>query len=149
MGYPIMFYVSEENKTNLKSIENRSELINSLLKEYFGSSKEVENVLEKKSSEIIELEKKLQEQKEEVSKIIIEKKNIETIEQEKALEDEKKRKIRFYDVLDNFKDLFDLDLTEQEVNEYMWKFDKGLTKMGEYADFIIKKRNETITNETK
>ena len=38
MGYPIMFYVNDDLREALKSINNRSELINSLLREYFNKS---------------------------------------------------------------------------------------------------------------
>jgi hypothetical protein len=38
MGYPIMFYVSDENRENLRSVSNRSELVNKLLAEHFKFS---------------------------------------------------------------------------------------------------------------
>lgn len=63
MGYPIMFYIRDDIRENLKSIPNRSELINQLLSEHFKSIsldnltlEEREKILlEKKRVALIEL----------------------------------------------------------------------------------------------
>jgi hypothetical protein len=70
MGYPIMFYASDDNRENLKSIPNRSELINDLLKKHFQISsidnlpidERIKILEEKKRIALIEMEamKKIQ-----------------------------------------------------------------------------------------
>ena len=35
MGYPTMFYIHDDNKSNLSQVDNKSQLINNLLRDYF------------------------------------------------------------------------------------------------------------------
>jgi DNA-binding winged helix-turn-helix (wHTH) protein len=67
MGYPTMIYVSDDVREKLKEVENRSELVNNLLREHFKFTEDVQKTPEEieKQIEILELqvetEKKIQE----------------------------------------------------------------------------------------
>jgi len=58
MGYPTMFYATDDVRESLKLIKNRSELINKLLIEHFNSliTKTEEELLEELRIKKIELE---------------------------------------------------------------------------------------------
>jgi hypothetical protein len=56
MGYPLMFYVAEDIREQLRSVENRSELINELLRDYFKLAKEEKMTPEELDKKIAMLE---------------------------------------------------------------------------------------------
>lgn len=95
MGYPVMFYVDNDNKENLANVENRSFLVNNLLRKHFLENKPTIDVLKQKLSNIEELKQKIEIEEAEANKIIIEKKQaeFEEIEKEKELKEIEERGI--------------------------------------------------------
>jgi hypothetical protein len=84
MGYPTMFYISEENRSKLTTIGNKSELVNKLLQEYFYNNAVDENLISKQDLTIKELSEKLNREKEQREKIILKVQEVETTKQREA-----------------------------------------------------------------
>jgi hypothetical protein len=112
----------------LQEIENKSELINSLLKTYFGSANYGEDQKNKTQAKIEMLQKQLEREQNQVNKIIVEEKlqerEQEKLEQERirhqenlAIEQENKKKQYAKDVEDLTK-LLGREPNGKEIVEY-------------------------------
>lgn len=69
MGYPLMFYVAEDIREQLKAESNRSELINDLLRKHYEFKKSPTMSLEqmKELREILIKQKELEEEAKKIS----------------------------------------------------------------------------------
>lgn len=156
MGKAKYIYFNDEIIEKLEKVENMSALINKLLHEHFkyGENKTKEDLLSIKTKLEEEAKTKIEIIKKETEKIESQINKIELTEEEQKIEQESKAN-KFADrityVLNNFKTLFNLDLTAEEAGEYLENFDNGLITLQEFRDIIEQRRDdnnkETITEQ--
>jgi hypothetical protein len=88
------FTLDADVSMKLEEIENKSELVNNLLKTYFGTANYSSNALEQTKAKIEILQEQMKKEQEQANKIIIEEKNRQTeIQEEKRRKEDIEREI--------------------------------------------------------
>lgn len=117
MTYIISISLTDENKALIAKVENKSQLINKLLKDYFPKSiaadvEEELKILENQKSKIAEDE----------NKIILKKREIQKIEEDEKAQAEQKKLKQFAKaekLRAMFKEDLGRDITNEELDDYL------------------------------
>ena len=121
MGKQKQIYLSDELYEQCKNI-NASEIISKLLIEYFNSKKSEAELITETMKLKEEKEKIVAEVDEKIEKLEIEVKKVQTIE-EKSKEEEEREQHKLADktsaCINNAKEMFNIDLTEQQAVEFL------------------------------
>lgn len=115
-------YLTEELMKESKNIPNFSELIQRLFKDYLQTKKSKEELIKEKEKIEAEAKRILREQETNLTKITEEVKKVETIEQKtQEAEEMKEHKIanKISDCMSNCKDLFNIEITAEQAEEYV------------------------------
>jgi len=144
-----MIYLTQELFNHLKSENNASGLIQRLLESYYSTGnhltpdelREKKEKLERETAELAEKEaeriKKLLEEKQNEVKTIERKiEDVEKVEIQNILsreEEEQKREEKIFNIINNTLEVFNVEITEQDVMEYL----KGDYKS--IAEFLIER----------
>jgi hypothetical protein len=135
MGYPQMFYIDLSVREHLAGVENKSALVNSLLKEHFKSDAPLEQVKTMKERELEELKNILKEKEEAIYKIeLVEKQKEEELlnakDEEERIAKEKLRQkemnILFEKAkIEELKGILGVEPTSKQANLYLFYLNTG------------------------
>ena len=137
MAYIISVSMTEDNYLKLKNVENKSQLINQLLKDYFPKSFDIDEEVKK-----LELEKKRLADEE--SKVILKKREVQSIEDNELISKEQK-KLKEFARVEKLKAMFkeDLgrDITLEELDDYL---ELDMLKQTNYFKFVEQLKKDDL-----